>query len=132
MKSDSGFSLMEILLAMTILAILATVGATGYRHHRKAAAETVLIANLGIIRHAIEQYRADTGKYHASLDALWNESSRRYLRELPFDPVANSRNMWQAEYDSPDPDDPDGTVGVWNVRSGAEGITSDGRSYSDL
>jgi prepilin-type N-terminal cleavage/methylation domain-containing protein len=132
MKRDSGFSLMEILLAMTILAILATIGATGYRHHRKAAAETVLIANLGIMRRAIEQYKADTGKYPPSLDALWNESSRRYLRELPLDPITRTNNMWVPYFDPGDPDDPDAAPGVSDVRSGAEGITSDGKPYIDL
>lgn len=132
MKRNWGFTLMEILLAMTILAILATLGVAGYRHHRKSAAETVLVANLQIMRHAIEQYKADTGRYPASLDALWQESSRRYLRDLPEDPIVRSKNMWIAIYDSPDPDDSEGTIGVSDVRSGAEGVTLEGKSYGDL
>ncbi|MCL1908636.1 MAG: type II secretion system GspH family protein [Holophagaceae bacterium] len=131
MKRDRGFSLMEILLAMTILAILATLGVAGYRHHRRAAAEAVLKANLQIMRHALEQFKADRGKYPASLDDLWREADKRYLREIPEDPIARSNRMWQVEIEPPDPDSPDGEAGIWNVRSGADGIDLEGKAYSD-
>jgi hypothetical protein len=49
-----------------------------------------------------------------------------------MDPITRSNNMWQAQYDSGDPDDPDGAPGVFDVRSGAEGVTSDGKPYIDL
>ena len=122
---------MEILIALTILAILATLGIAGYRHHRRSASETVLAANLQILRHAIEQFKADRGKYPASLDDLWREAAKRYLLELPFDPIAQSRNMWVPEVEPPDPDNPDGEVGIANVRSGAEGVDLQGKPYSD-
>jgi len=132
MKRDQGFSLMEILLAMTILAILATIGVAGYRHHRRSAAETVLLANLQIMRHALEQFKADRGKYPASLEDMVREADKRYLREIPFDPVARSDKMWVLEIEPPDPDSPDGEAGIWNVRSGAEGISLEGKPYSDF
>ena len=123
--------MMEILIALTILAILATLGIAGYRHHRRSASETVLSANLQILRHAIEQFKADRGKYPASLDDLWREAAKRYLLELPLDPIAQSRNMWVPEVEPPDPDNPDGEVGIANVRSGAEGVDLQGKPYSD-
>jgi len=126
-----GFTLMEILIALTILAILATLGVAGYRHHRRSAAETVLRANLQIMRHAIEQYRADRGKYPPNLDDLWREASKRYLQEIPMDPIVRSRNMWRVEVEPPDPDNPDGEVGISNVRSGADGVDLEGLPYSD-
>jgi general secretion pathway protein G len=122
---------MEILIALTILAILATLGIAGYRHHRRSAAETVLMANLQIMRHAIEQFKADRGKYPASLDDLWRESAKRYLQEIPLDPIARSNQMWVVELEAPDPDSPDGEVGIANVRSGAEGVDLQGKPYSD-
>ncbi|MDR1841080.1 MAG: prepilin-type N-terminal cleavage/methylation domain-containing protein [Holophagales bacterium] len=131
MKNNRGFTLMEILIALTILSILATLGVAGYRHHRRSAAEAVLSANLQIMRHAIEQYRADRGKYPPGLDDLWRESSRRYLREIPIDPITRSRNMWVVDVEPPDPDNPDGEVGISNVRSGADGVDLQGMPYSD-
>jgi len=131
MKRSRGFTLIEILIALTILAILATLGVAGYRHHRRSAAETVLAANLQIMRHAIEQYKADRGRYPASLDDLWREASKRYLRTIPMDPIVRSNQMWQVEYEAPDPDDPEGEVGISNVRSGADGVDLEGKPYSD-
>jgi general secretion pathway protein G len=131
MRHDRGFSLMEILIALTILAILASLGIAGYKHHRRSASETVLRANLQIMRHAIEQFRADRGKYPASLDDLWREAAKRYLQEIPMDPIARSRNMWVVELEPPDPDSPDGEVGISNVRSGAEGVDLEGKPYTD-
>jgi len=131
MKRGRGFTLIEILIALTILAILSTLGIAGYRHHRRSAAETVLAANLQIMRHAIEQYKADRGKYPASLDDLWREASKRYLQSIPMDPILRSSNMWVVEMEPPDPDSPDGEVGISNVRSGADGIDLEGKPYSD-
>ena len=123
---------MEILLALTILAILSSMGIAGYRHSRRAAAETVLEANLAIMRHALEQYKADRGKYPASLEDLSREANKQYLRDIPIDPILRSNKMWQVEYEPPDPDNPDGETGVSNVRSGANGYSIDGKPYSDF
>ncbi len=131
MERRRGFTLIEILIALTILSILATLGIAGYRHHRRGAAETVLRANLSILRHAIEQYKADRGKYPPSLDDLWREASKRYLQSLPIDPIARSDKMWVVEMEAPDPDSPDSEMGISNVRSGAEGVDLDGRPYGD-
>jgi len=131
-KSPVGFTLMEILLALTILAILSSMGIAGYRHSRRAAAETVLEANLAIMRHALEQYKADRGKYPASLEDLSREANKQYLRDIPIDPILRSNKMWQVEYEPPDPDNPDGETGVSNVRSGANGYSIDGKPYSDF
>ncbi|MDR2560602.1 MAG: type II secretion system GspH family protein [Holophagales bacterium] len=131
-KGPAGFTLLEILLALTILAILSTLGIAGYRHSRRAASETVLEANLAIIRHALEQYKADRGKYPGSLEDLAREANKQYLREIPIDPILRTNKMWQVEYEQPDPDNPEGESGVSNVRSGANGTTLDGKPYSDL
>jgi type II secretory pathway pseudopilin PulG len=134
----------QIVLAVfgsMFLALVVALGVgLGYRHNRRSAAEnllnrsaaeTVLKANLAIMRHAIEQYRADRGSYPPSLDYLWREPSRRYLLSIPIDPMTGSDKTWVAEMEPPGPDGPDGEAGVSNVRSGAEGTDQDGRPYGD-
>lgn len=111
-----GFTLMELLVVMTILALLATIGLVGYRYKTTVAREAVLKENLFQINHALEQYRADRGKYPSSLAPL---RELGYLRDIPWDPMTQSRDTWQLETEPPDPDNPDADLGVWRVRSGS-------------
>ncbi len=111
-----GFTLMELLVVMTILALLATIGLVGYRYKTTVAREAVLKENLFQINHALEQYRADRGKYPSSLAPL---RELGYLRDIPWDPMTQSRDTWQLETEPPDPDNPDAELGVWRVRSGS-------------
>lgn len=111
-----GFTLMELLVVMTILALLTTVGLVGYRYKTQVAREAVLKENLFQINHALEQYRADRGKYPSGLQPL---RELGYLRDIPWDPITQSRDTWQLELEAPDPDSPDAEVGVWRVRSGS-------------
>ena len=91
-----GFTLLELLTVMTILALLATVGLAGYRYKTTVAREAVLKENLFQINHALEQYRADRGKYPSSLAPL---RELGYLRDIPWDPITQSRDTWQLELD---------------------------------
>jgi prepilin-type N-terminal cleavage/methylation domain len=59
-----GFTLIELVTAMTLLALLASVGIVGYRRHTLAAKESVLKENLWQLNHALEQHRADRGRPH--------------------------------------------------------------------
>lgn len=123
-----GFTLLELLTVMTILAILATVGLAGYRHKTKVAREAVLKENIFQINHALEEYRADRGKYPSSLAALREYG---YLREIPYDPMTQSRDTWQIEYEPPDPDNPDAEVGIFRVRSGSTDKGENGIPYNE-
>lgn len=111
-----GFTLMELLVVMTILALLATIGLVGYRYKTTVAREAVLKENLFQINNALEQYRADRGKYPSSLAPL---RELGYLRDIPWDPMTQSRDTWQLELEPADPDNPDAELGVYRVRSGS-------------
>ncbi len=128
MHKKTGFTLIELLVVLSIIATLLTLAAPRYFQHVERSKEAVLRENLASVRQALDQYHADKGNWPASLQALVDD---RYLRALPLDPITESSDTWQLE--SP----PEGALansadGVYNLRSGAEGVGSDGKPYSDL
>jgi general secretion pathway protein G len=123
-----GFTLIELIVVMTILSLLATVGIAGYRQKVRTAKEAVLKENLFQINHALEQHRADRGKYPSSLTPL---RELGYLRDIPVDPMTQSKDMWQTELEPPDPDNPDAELGVFRVRSGSTERGSNGVPYNE-
>ena len=123
-----GFTLMELLVVMTIIALLSTVGIVGYRHSTKMSKESVLKENLFQLRHALEQFHADRGRYPSSIAQLRDKG---YVRDIPIDPMTNSKETWRTEMESADPDQPDAEAGIWNVRSGSQDISEDQIPYSD-
>jgi len=123
-----GFTLLELLTVMTILALLTTVGIVGYKRHMKGAREAVLKEDLFQLNHALEQYRADRGKYPSSLGQL---RELQYLREIPVDPMTQSRDTWVTDNEEPDADNPDAEVGIWKVRSASTDVGENGVPYNE-
>ncbi|GAB5100757.1 prepilin-type N-terminal cleavage/methylation domain-containing protein [Caballeronia sp. HLA56] len=114
------FTLIELLVVLAIIATLLTLVVPRYFGQAEKAKETVLQENLAAMRDSIDRFRGDQGRYPQSLNEL---VERRYLREVPMDPVAQSRTTWTTEPPN------DGTPGVYNVRSGAKGKARDGTDY---
>ena len=82
------------------------------------------------MRDAIDQYYADKGKYPADLQALVTD---QYMREVPIDPISQSRDTWQTIPAEPDPHEPElADPGIFNVKSGAEGTSLQGQAYSEF
>lgn len=127
-RQQRGFTLLELLTVMTILALLATVGIVGYRSHTKSAKESVLKENLFQLNHCLEQYRADRGKYPSSLSQLRDLG---YIRDIPVDPMTNSKDMWVTETEPPDPENPDAELGIWKVRSSSQDLGTNGIPYNE-
>ena len=127
-RRGAGFTLIELVAVMTILALLATVGLAGYRHKTQMAREAVLKENLFQLNHSLEQHRADRGKYPSSLAPL---VTLGYLRDIPMDPMTRSKDTWQTEMESPDPENPDAEVGIFRVRSGSTEKSEDGIPYNE-
>jgi general secretion pathway protein G len=119
----SGFTLIEILVVLAILAALLSVATPRYFGSVDRSRETVLKQNLFQIREALDKYYADTGKYPATLDDL---VAKRYLRSAPVDPVTNSTTTWVVVA----PQDKQ-KGGVYDVKSGAEGNARDGTPFRD-
>jgi general secretion pathway protein G len=123
-----GFTLLELLTVMTILALLATVGIVGYRRHTRAAKESVLKEDLFQLNHALEQHKADKGRYPSTVGALREQG---YLRDIPADPMTGSRDTWVTELEPPDPDNPDADTGIFRIRSGSTDIGENGIPYNE-
>ena len=127
-RHAAGFTLIELMVVVALISVLAGMGVVMYRNSIKRTQEAVLREDLFRMRDAIDQYYADKAKYPASLEALVAEG---YLRQIPRDPITNSSETWVTVPSEPDPGDPTAEVGIFDVKSGAEGTSIDGSPYAD-
>jgi general secretion pathway protein G len=123
-----GFTLIELLVVMSLLVTLAAIGLMTYQTSMKRGKEAVLKQDLFHMREAIDQHYADKGKYPVTLEDL---VSAGYLRKLPDDPFTGASDTWQTVMSEPDPSNPAEEPGVYDVKSGSEGIALDGTQYNE-
>ena len=123
-----GFTLIEIMIVMTIISILVSIAVPLYQKSIIRAKESVLRNNLFTLRTVIDEYTYDKKKAPQSLEDLVNEG---YLRQIPIDPITGSDQTWvvimEDALTSVDQTEP----GIYDVRSGAEGNGLDGTPYSE-
>ena len=126
MRRWEGFTLIELMIVMSLIVILAGIGLTIYSNSVQRAKEAVLKEDLYRMRSAIDQYYADKNEYPESLTQLVDE---KYLRAIPVDPFTNSSDSWQvvqAEYEPGNAGGP----GIFDVKSGSDRLGIDGTGYS--
>ncbi len=123
-----GFTLIELLIVLAIVGTLLTLALPRYFGSLDKSKEAVLKENLFRMRDAIDQYYADKTKYPQSLQDLVSEG---YLREIPKDPFTDSADTWTTEPAEPDPANPTGEPGIYNVKSGSDATAMDGTRYAD-
>jgi general secretion pathway protein G len=127
-SGERGFTIIELMVVMTIIVTLATIGMVQYRQSVQFAKESVLKDDLFKLRDAIDQYYADKNQYPPSLEDL---VSSGYVRAIPKDPITNSTTSWQAVPAEPDPNNPSVAPGVYDVKSGSDLASMDGSRYAD-
>ena len=118
-----GFTLIELIIVMAIVALLVTIAAPRYMRSLEKSKEAVLKEDLWVMRDALDKYYGDLGKYPGSLEELVEQ---KYLRAVPVDPLTDSTSTWQVV----PPVDPE-LGAIYNVKSGASGSSTIGTSYSD-
>jgi general secretion pathway protein G len=129
-RRDAGWTLIELLVVISIIMLLASISLMQYRNSLVSAKEATLRTQLWIMREAIDQYYADKGKYPESLQALVSE---QYLRgpSLPRDPFTESSDTWQTIAAEADPGSVTAAAGIFDVKSGSDGVSMDGSRYAD-
>jgi general secretion pathway protein G len=127
-RSAAGFTLIEMLVVVSLISILAGLSIAQYKHGTRLAQEAVLKEDLFRMREGIDQYYADKGQYPPDLTALVSEG---YLRQVPKDPFTRSTDTWQTVPSEPDTSNPAAQPGIYDVKSGSEETSADGSKYSD-
>lgn len=126
--SERGWTLIEMMVVVTLITVLVGIGAAQYRNAVVRAQEAVLKEDLFRMRDAIDQYYADKQQYPEGLEALVTEG---YLRAVPDDPFTASADTWQTVQAEPDARNPSAPPGVYDVKSGSDRMALDGTAYAD-
>jgi len=126
-----GFTLIEMMIVISIILILVSVALPAYNQSIVRARESVLKQNLFTLRSVISQYTLDKQKAPTALDDL---VSAGYLKQIPTDPVTGKNDTWV-------PDEESDTImsvdqqagdegGIIDVHSGSSAVGSDGTAYN--
>ena len=124
----AGFTMIELLIVISIIVVLASMGMAQYRNSVVRAREAVLKEDLFRMRDAIDQYYADRNKYPSSLDDLVSDG---YMREVPIDPMTQSKDTWQPVNAEANVNDTTPEPGIYDVKSGSDQTSLDGTRYAD-
>jgi len=139
--AQRGFTLIELMVVVTIIGILAAVAVSNVKYAQQKAREAALRDDLYEMRKAIDSFYADKQRYPANLEEL----TPQYMRKVPVDPMTKAKDWEEVPADTSDPQmqsdqatsggDSFGAPaapGIADVKTRAQGTTLDNVPYSDL
>lgn len=118
-----GFTLVELLVVLSILALLLTLATPRYFTSIDRAKDATLMQDLNTLRESIDKFYADHGEYPKSLEDL---VERKYIRKIPVDPITGKSTTWIFT-----PPEPPLVGDIYDIHSGSDGIAKDGTRYAD-
>jgi len=123
-----GFTLIELMIVMAIIAVLMSVAIPIYSRSIQRAKESVLKNNLFTLRTVIDEYTYDKQKAPQSPQDLVSEG---YLRQVPVDPMTQSADTWKIIMEDASNTVNQSEPGIFDIRSGSDKTSLEGTPYSD-
>lgn len=127
-KNRSGFTLIELMIVMAIVAIITSIAVPLYQKSIVRGKESVLKNNLFTLRTVIDEYTYDKQKAPQSLQDLVTEG---YLRSVPVDPITASDSTWRTIQEDATSATSQNEPGIWDVRSGSDQKSLEGTPYAE-
>jgi len=127
-KRQHGFSLVELMIVMTVLTIIISLAVPIYQRTVLRANESVLKQNLFTLRTVIDEYTYDKQRAPQSLDDLVNEG---YLRAIPVDPIVRSRTEWIVVFEDAVAAVDQTSPGIFDVKSSSKETSLEGTTYDE-
>lgn len=123
-----GFTLVELMIVMAIIAVLMSVAIPIYSRSIVRAKESVLKNNLFTMRTVIDEYTYDKQKAPQSLNDLVSDG---YMRQIPVDPITNTADSWKLIMEDAANTVNQSQPGIFDIRSGSDKISLEGTPYSE-
>ncbi len=123
-----GFTLIELMIVMAIIAILMSIAVPIYTRSIARAKESVLKNNLFTLRTMIDEYTYDKQKAPQTLQDLVSDG---YLRQIPVDPMTGTSDSWVTVQEDALTAVNQTEPGISDVKSGSDKKSSEGTAYSD-
>jgi len=147
MKSERGFTLLELIIATAILVVLSSMAVPLARLTIQREKERMLRTDLWQMRDAIDRYKdaADRGGFQIKVDSQGyppdletlvkgvdvQGKKVRFLRKIPVDPLTGNTE-WGLRSMQDDPDSGSwGGQSVFDVYTKSQGTGLDGTKYKD-
>jgi general secretion pathway protein G len=125
--TKAGFTLIELMIVVSIILILVGVAAMKYDQVVLHSREAVLHTDLRTLRDAIDHYTLDKQAAPQSLDDL---AQAGYLREVPIDPITHAKD-WVPQFDSVVLSPEQTSTGMVDVHSNSSKVSSEGTPYNE-